>query len=191
MSEVLLLGRGTAGRGSGWWETCIRRCSPISTLSSEETINAVTDWTSGHSVPCKSSLNVKSCHSAPMPQHWYYVVTVRSLDTRWISAPVWNCAVVSWGAACALRQLPAWRKNPFHFLSLSAQPMQPSSSSAATVGPAHWPLDRVPTFSFTSIPIHNIQGRCLSLPTLIISLYDGGNQVVVENPNMIVSQWVL
>ena len=134
MSDVLLASgpegrwRAAAGPGSGRWETRIRRCSP---LSSEETINAVTDWTSGHSVPCKSSLNVKSCHSAPMPQHWYYVVTVRSLDTRWIPAPVWNCAVVSWGAACALRQLPAWRKNPFHFLSLSAQPMQPSPAAAA------------------------------------------------------------
>ena len=60
--------------GSGRWETCIRRCS---TLSSEVTINVVTDRTSGHSVPCKSSLNVKSCHPAPMPQHWYYVVTDR------------------------------------------------------------------------------------------------------------------
>ena len=136
--------RGAAG--SGRWETCIRRWS---TLSSEVTINVVTDWTSGHSVPCKSSLNVKSCHPAPMPQHWYYVVTDRWTLLQYGTA-LWSAEVPP--VSCASCRA----EERIHFTFSLCQPTQPCPCSPAARQQLvrhtrHWIEFRNSWFLFASI----------------------------------------
>ena len=96
---------------------------------------------------------------------------------------------------CLLYPVPAagLRKESIS-LSLSVSPAQPSPaqqpSSAATVGPAHSPLDRVPQFLILICidTVMNIHIAFRAAGAYQSSNYIGGNQVVVQNPNVIVSQ---